>query len=271
MASNTAPSELIAIRSTYFGRIKHAITSIFEGLSVTLSYLLHKPITVQYPDKTEKPFQEMLPERFRGELGFNVKLCSACLACARACPIDCIKIEVEKDPETKQRMMTRFDIDITKCMYCGLCTEPCPTKAIHHTHEFEGSAWDLTGLVKRFITEPVPPAKPEKKEKADKPVKKAAPEKKKDTGEKKAADTPEKKKDSGEQPAADEPEIKKDTGDKKAADAPELKKDAGKSGTGDAPEVKKDSGQKDTVDRPEAGENPQTPERKDTPEDKKDA
>lgn len=165
MAANTAQSDLIALRSGYFGRIKNAITTIFEGLSVTLSYLLHKPITVQYPDKTEKPFAEMLPERFRGELGYKVHLCSACLACARACPIDCIKIEVVKDPETKKRMMTRFDIDISKCMYCGLCSEPCPTRAIYHTHEFEGSAWDLTGLVKRFITEPVEPAIEKKKEK----------------------------------------------------------------------------------------------------------
>jgi len=175
MAADTAQSDLIAIRSTYFGRVKNAITTIIEGMSVTLSYLLHKPITVQYPDKTEKPFEEMLPERFRGELGFKVALCSACLACARACPIECIKIDVVKDKETKKRLMKRFDIDITKCMYCGLCTEPCPTHAIYHTHEFEGSAWDLTGLVKRFITEPVEPMKPEKKEK---PVKKETDEKK---------------------------------------------------------------------------------------------
>lgn len=167
MAARAASSSLIALRSTYFGRIKNAVQSIIEGLSVTLSYLLHKPITVQYPDKTDKPFEEMLPERFRGELALRVELCSACLACARACPIECITIEVVKDPETKKRMMTRFDIDISKCMYCGLCSEPCPTAAIYHTHKFEGSAWDLTSLMKRFITEPVEPAKVPKKDKEE--------------------------------------------------------------------------------------------------------
>jgi formate hydrogenlyase subunit 6/NADH:ubiquinone oxidoreductase subunit I len=167
MSGNAASGSLIATRSTYFGRVTNAVKSIFEGLSVTLSYLLHKPITIQYPDKTDKPFAEMLPERFRGELELRVHLCSACLACARACPIECITIEVVKDPETKKRMMTRFDIDISKCMYCGLCTEPCPTAAIHHTHKFEGSAWDLSGLMKHFVTEPVEVAKVQKKDKEE--------------------------------------------------------------------------------------------------------
>ncbi len=167
MAVRSAVSSLISIRSTYFGRIKNAFATIMEGMSVTLGYLLQKPITIQYPDKTEKPMDEMLPERFRGMLDLSLHLCSACLACQRACPIDCIKIEVVKDPETKKRLMTRFDIDIAKCMYCGLCTEPCPTEAIHHTHEFEGSTWDLENLVKRFITEPVEPSKHSKKEKPE--------------------------------------------------------------------------------------------------------
>ncbi len=36
-----------------------------------------------------------------------------------------------KDKQTKGLVMSRFDIDIAKCMYCGLCSEPCPTGAIH--------------------------------------------------------------------------------------------------------------------------------------------
>jgi NADH-quinone oxidoreductase subunit I/NAD(P)H-quinone oxidoreductase subunit I len=170
MTTKTRTSTLLEERRSYFGRIKSAVSSILEGMSVTLGYLFQKPVTIQYPDRTEKPVREMLPERFRGILDYDVSKCSACLACMRACPIHCIEIEVTKDPETKKRYLTRFDIDIAKCMFCGLCVEPCPTEAIFHSHDFEGATWDVAGMIRRFISEPVEPYKPTKKAKtAEKP------------------------------------------------------------------------------------------------------
>ena len=47
-------------------------------------------------------------------------------------------------------------------MYCGLCSEPCPTGAIHHTTEFEGADYSLESLIRRFIAEPVVAYKPKK-------------------------------------------------------------------------------------------------------------
>src|SRR5947208_14715889 len=58
--------------------------------------------------------------------------------------------------------MTRFDIDMGKCMYCGLCSEPCPTGAIHHTPEFEGADYSLESLVRKFVKTPVVAYKPKK-------------------------------------------------------------------------------------------------------------
>jgi len=52
-------------------------------------------------------------------------------------------------------IMSRFDIDMAKCMYCGLCSEPCPTGSIHHTPEFEGADYSLESLVRRFVKDPV--------------------------------------------------------------------------------------------------------------------
>ncbi len=160
----TAVGAIYETRRSYIGRIKYAVHSIMEGMSVTFGYLLQRPITTQYPDRTRLPVKETLPERYRGILDVNMEICTACLACERACPIECIRIEVTKDPETKKRYTTRFDIDISKCMFCGLCVEPCPTGAIHHTKEFEGSTVDVHFLVRRFVTgEPFeaykPPAK----------------------------------------------------------------------------------------------------------------
>ena len=39
-------------------------------------------------------------------------------------------------------------------MYCGLCSAPCPTGAIHHTKEFEASTTDFPDLIRRFIDDP---------------------------------------------------------------------------------------------------------------------
>jgi NADH-quinone oxidoreductase subunit I/NAD(P)H-quinone oxidoreductase subunit I len=61
-------------------------------------------------------------------------------------------------------LLTRFDIDIAKCMYCGLCSEPCPTGSIHHTPEFEGADFSLESMIRRYVKEPVAAYKPKKVE-----------------------------------------------------------------------------------------------------------
>jgi len=137
----------------YFKQISESASSIFEGMSITFSHLLRKPVTIQYPDKTPRPVAEMLPERFRGFLKVDMEICTACLACMMDCPIDCILIKTEKDSETKERFLTQFDIDLGLCMYCGLCTEPCPTGAIHFTREFEKATFDITDLLFEFVPE----------------------------------------------------------------------------------------------------------------------
>lgn len=93
-----------------------------------------------------------IADRFRGILNVDIEICTACLACSRACPIDCIQIDAPK--EGKLLRLERFDIDIALCMYCGLCSAPCPTGAIHHTKEFEASTTDFPDLIRRFIDEP---------------------------------------------------------------------------------------------------------------------
>ncbi len=150
--------------------LKNTISSVWEGMSVTLSYMFRRPITVQYagpeaPPPEGVPLQHRIPSRYRGILEVDLDTCTACLACERACPINVIAIEVEKDPlNPKQRVMSRFDIDAGKCMYCGLCVEPCPTGSIQHTREFEGAQVHLSNMVLRFIKpeKPVPPYKPAK-------------------------------------------------------------------------------------------------------------
>jgi NADH-quinone oxidoreductase subunit I len=142
----------------YFGNIKDVVKTFWEGLSVTLSYMLRRPITVQYPDRTEKRIADTLPQRYRGLLEVDMAVCTGCMACERACPIEVIKISTDKDPQNpKQRVITQFDIDEAKCMFCGLCVEPCPTGAIQHTREFESTMKSVDSLVYRWVPDPEKP------------------------------------------------------------------------------------------------------------------
>ena len=150
----------------YFRSISDAATTIFEGMVVTFSHLLRDPITVEYPDRTERPVAEMLPARYRGFLEVQMDICTGCRRCARVCPIECIAIETQKNKETKGLEMVRFDIDMAKCMYCGLCVEACKfdsSGALRHTKEFEAATHDLASLIFRFVPgEPAPLARTQK-------------------------------------------------------------------------------------------------------------
>jgi NADH-quinone oxidoreductase subunit I/NAD(P)H-quinone oxidoreductase subunit I len=137
--------------SAYATPIVKTFTSIWDGLSITLSHLLRRPTTIQYPDRTSIPVRDMLPPRYRGFLEVDASICTGCQACERACPISVIAIQLEKDPANpKVRVVSQFDIDLAKCMFCGLCVEPCPTGAIQHTREFEGSQRSVRNLVVRW-------------------------------------------------------------------------------------------------------------------------
>ncbi len=147
----------------YFRNIAEAASTIFEGLAITASHMLRKPITVQYPDRTLTPVTEQMAPRYRGFLKADMKICTACLLCQQACPINCIHIDVAKDATATppQRLVNKFDIDIGLCMFCGLCTEVCPTGAIKFTREFTRATYDLKDLMFHFVEEgkPVAPYK----------------------------------------------------------------------------------------------------------------
>ena len=160
MAEQLAPpKQAPGAFGAYTKNVRDTAKSFWEGMSITLSYMFRKPMTSQYPDRMTVPVSQTIPARYRGFLEVDMDICTACQACERACPIEVINIDIVKgDGKTQPKLnMARFDIDIGKCMYCGLCVEPCPTGAIQHTREFEGATMNFNNLTLRFVPEEASP------------------------------------------------------------------------------------------------------------------
>ena len=82
--------------------------------------------------------------------------------CAKACPVDCIYIDktaprkIDKKTGTvnmtdpKNGELLRFAIDYSKCLFCALCTEPCPTDCIHMGKLHDLSSYTREDVVVEF-------------------------------------------------------------------------------------------------------------------------
>jgi len=74
-------------------------------------------------------------------------MCIACDLCALACPEHLIVVSSERNEKTRRKELTNFTYDLSRCMFCGLCEDACPTDALELTQDFEMASYSREGAI----------------------------------------------------------------------------------------------------------------------------
>jgi NADH-quinone oxidoreductase subunit I len=123
-----------------------------KGLLVTLSTFFRHPVTYQYPDE-HKPIEDRY-------MGFPVLMwdgnveepyCTGCMVCVRYCPTECMTAVMKDNPlhadgkSTRRKIVDSFEINLGRCILCGICVDVCNFDAIEMSHEHELSKYARNG------------------------------------------------------------------------------------------------------------------------------
>lgn len=159
-----------------FGLAKRAETN-------PISYLFKEPKMALKGMVGLASVPDRMPQhsRFRGEeFSWYENRCTGCASCAKYCPLGIIRIVTHPSgnavPEGDKYILDVFDIDIGRCMFCGLCVEACPYDAIHMGSGFEEGKYSRRDLVinkERLVDSPKHPStwfRPQMESKSYKPL-----------------------------------------------------------------------------------------------------
>jgi Ni,Fe-hydrogenase III small subunit/formate hydrogenlyase subunit 6/NADH:ubiquinone oxidoreductase subunit I len=95
--------------------------------------------TNAYPEIIDEP-----PDGFRGTPVIDFARCTACDACAQACPTSALAGQVDVEDTT----MRVVSINYGDCIFCGECEAACP-EAIRLTKDFELATPEKAALIAR--------------------------------------------------------------------------------------------------------------------------
>ncbi|MBI4333515.1 MAG: NADH-quinone oxidoreductase subunit I [Chloroflexi bacterium] len=116
---------------------------IAKGMALTFKYFFTKPITTQYPEE-----KLQTSKRIRGnELVWVPYKCTGCATCAKYCLQGNIEIVTNGQTPDGRYAVEKFEVDIARCIMCGLCVESCPFDALYMGMSYELAAYQRGDLV----------------------------------------------------------------------------------------------------------------------------
>lgn len=129
-------------------------SGIAKGLRTTLEHLFRKPVTVQYPEEAlPLPLGYRGPVRLVTDAETGRYRCTACGLCARACPVDIIRVARAKDENGKNLSYpATYEYNLLECIACGLCVEACPFDALTMSRERELSVYSRAAADQSLAT-----------------------------------------------------------------------------------------------------------------------
>jgi len=148
-------SSIFSVIASYIRTVCVGAFSIAGSCFTVFPYLfrwgdLHKEVTEGYPDPVSSKTADDLPPRSRGLLFNDIERCTGCRECENVCPTKCIRIEEELGADDSKTWVSVFDIDFSKCMFCGLCVDHCLPSSLTHTRQYESAAYEKKELVASF-------------------------------------------------------------------------------------------------------------------------
>jgi NADH-quinone oxidoreductase subunit I len=115
---------------------------------LTLASTFRRPVTDQYPNKP-RPMEL----RYMGfpaltwDHNVGEPFCTSCMVCIRQCPTQCMTATMKDNPLQQEGLSKRrkivdvFEINLNRCILCGICVEVCNFDAIVMSHEHELSVY----------------------------------------------------------------------------------------------------------------------------------
>jgi len=103
----------------------------------------------------EYPFEKLeMFPRYHGRFQLDVDKCIACGLCVNACPNKVIQITKEK--VGKKQYMTKYVMRIEYCLFCGLCVESCNKDALKFSSVLDMNQYRRDWVRLTLVDRPAP-------------------------------------------------------------------------------------------------------------------